>query len=215
VGHTKSAAVQASQGEGGFNSRPSARLSKHRQANPWGGGTRQGKTNFAYVYSSGGIPCRINHGSIKNHLEWTIPPEECEYMPLLVTCAEGLSETEHPYVFVARTAFQALLQAPGGAEKALPLTSELILPIRTALMSKSEEVWQSVLHAIKLLSIAVKGALNPHLPVLLIQINKKAFSPKFQEQITDTLQALEENGGPECMRVIKAKVPTYQSVHFQ
>lgn len=34
------------------------------------------------------------------------------YEPLLITLAEGLQETQHPYAFVARTAFEHLLEAP-------------------------------------------------------------------------------------------------------
>lgn len=31
--------------------------------------------NFGSAYDSGSIPCRINHGGIKNALQWTKAPE--------------------------------------------------------------------------------------------------------------------------------------------
>ena len=36
---------------------------------------KKNKTNFGYVYSAGGIPCRILHGSNKLKLKWDIEPE--------------------------------------------------------------------------------------------------------------------------------------------
>ena len=54
------------------------------------------------------------------------------YDPLLVTVAEGLSETKHPFVFIARAAFAELLAAPGGPGKAAPLAQRLVRPLRKA-----------------------------------------------------------------------------------
>ena len=57
-------------------------------------------------------------------------------------------------------------------------------------------------------------ALNPHLPQLLVQISKKLFqgSSKVREKINEVLTALDENGGPDACKAIKAKVPTWQSL---
>ncbi len=35
---------------------------------------KKNKSNFGYVYSAGGIPCRILHGSVKLKLKWDIEP---------------------------------------------------------------------------------------------------------------------------------------------
>ena len=37
------------------------------------------KTNFGYVYSAGGIPCRILHGNVKLKLKWDIEPSSIEF----------------------------------------------------------------------------------------------------------------------------------------
>lgn len=38
-------------------------------------GGKKYKTNFGYVYSAGGIPCRIMHTGVKLKLKWSIEPE--------------------------------------------------------------------------------------------------------------------------------------------
>ena len=43
-----------------------------------------------------------------------------DYDPLLITVAEGLLETKHPYTFVARTAFQHLVGAPVSSHYSKP-----------------------------------------------------------------------------------------------
>jgi hypothetical protein len=50
---------------GMFTEKPSDRLMKIKTADPFSGGKKH-KTNFGYVYSAGGVPCRINHGTV-NH----------------------------------------------------------------------------------------------------------------------------------------------------
>ena len=56
-----------------FTSKPSSRLTGIKTADPFSS-TKKHKTNFGYVYSAGGIPCRIMHGSISNKLQWTAEP---------------------------------------------------------------------------------------------------------------------------------------------
>ena len=132
-----------------------------------------------------------------------------DYYPLLIHCCEGIAETKHPYVFVARTAFKELLQSPMGSEKTKPLTSMLIKPLRMALLSKEEGTFTAVLDAIQQLSDAVGPELTPHLGAILIQINKKAFNRKYSIKIQETLSILDVNGGPDAKALIKAKVPIY------
>lgn len=77
---------------------PSSVLHKHKQASVFTSGKKKHKTyvptsflaevdlvltnkchscyysNFSSAYDSGSIPCRINHGSIRNALQWTKDP---------------------------------------------------------------------------------------------------------------------------------------------
>ena len=59
---------------------------------------------------------------------------------MLVTLAEGLKETMHPYAFVARQGFVELLQIPNSGAKTLPVLSKIIAPIRTALSHSDNNV---------------------------------------------------------------------------
>ncbi len=115
-----------------------ARFDPHKSSNPFGA-AKQGKTGFSQYYSNGSVPCRINHGgSGINRLQWDREPSSLEYFPLLVHCCQGVAETTHPHAFVARNAFKELLLAPGGPEKAKPLTALLVKPLREAFLSKEE-----------------------------------------------------------------------------
>ena len=69
------------------------------------------KTAFGSIYSNGGIPCRLVHGSVKNKLMWSQPPEQVSFDPVLVTLAEGLRETVHPFAFVAQNGFKDLFKS--------------------------------------------------------------------------------------------------------
>ena len=83
------------------------------------------------------------HGSVKHKLAWSSPIESTSFDPVLVTLAEGLKETMHPYAFVARQGFVELLQIPNSGVKTLPVLSKIIAPIRTALSHSDNNVSRS------------------------------------------------------------------------
>ncbi|ETV77091.1 hypothetical protein, variant [Aphanomyces astaci] len=190
---------------------PSAALNKHKQADPWSS-KKKSKTNFGSSYQAGNIPCRINHGGIKNSLQWNTPPEELDYNPLLVTCCEGFLETDHPFVFLARQGFQDLMGANGADDKVRPLLGMLIPPIRGALMSSDDEVITVALQAIQSVSEAVGADMNVHLAKLIQQVHRKYTNKALKGPIDATLAALERNGGTEALRIIRTKIPTYVSL---
>lgn len=66
---------------------------------------------FAADYNNGVLPFRISHGSCSNRLQWDRAPDSLDYFPLLITCLEGLIETQHPFIFCSRTAVKELLEA--------------------------------------------------------------------------------------------------------
>ncbi|KAJ1491555.1 parkin co-regulated protein-domain-containing protein [Baffinella frigidus] len=109
-----------------WNELPSSRLKSVKCADPFATKSSQFKTNFANVYNAGGIPVRLNHGAVNITLKWGKEPSSLDYDPLLVTCAEGLVETVHPYAFAARACFTDLLRAEGGGEKAMPLVARIV-----------------------------------------------------------------------------------------
>ncbi|KAM4811503.1 PACRG-like protein isoform X2 [Urocitellus parryii] len=72
--------------------RPSDKLNP-KTINPFGEQTRA-PSAFSAIYSKGGIPCRLVHGSVKHRLHWDCPPENLPFDPLLITLAEVHSDDE-------------------------------------------------------------------------------------------------------------------------
>ncbi|KAK3601355.1 hypothetical protein CHS0354_037671 [Potamilus streckersoni] len=167
---------------------------------------------FAAVYTNGGIPCRLVHGSVKHKLAWTPAPEQVSFDPVLVTLAEGIRETVHPYTFVSRQGFKELLQVPNSGQKAFPLLPRVAIAIRGALSHTETSVFDAGLDALMQLSDAVGPALNPYLKNLLVPISKKMMDKKYKEKVMNCLQCLEQNGGQEACPLIKSKIPTYSSI---
>ena len=54
-----------------FAEMPSKKYTQIKSADPFALGKKH-KTNFGYVYSVAGIPCRIEHGAIKLKLKWDV-----------------------------------------------------------------------------------------------------------------------------------------------
>uniref|UniRef100_K3X1T5 PACRG-like protein n=1 Tax=Globisporangium ultimum (strain ATCC 200006 / CBS 805.95 / DAOM BR144) TaxID=431595 RepID=K3X1T5_GLOUD len=192
---------------------PSAALHKHKQAAVFTSGKRKHKTNFGSAYDSGSIPCRINHGSIKNALQWTKAPETLDFNPLLITCVEGFQEVEHPFVFLARTAFKDLMNTPDAGENAIAVLPQVIPPLRIALMAKEDDIFLTALEATRILSDAVENEMNVYLPKLTQQIHRKLLTKQLRAEVEDTLATLERNGGKEALAIIRSKIPTYVSVN--
>lgn len=189
------------------------RFDKHRAANPFATNTVKHKTGFSAAFTGGGLPARINHDSgVRQSLSWSLPLEQLNYDPLLLTFFEGLCETDHPYVFVARKGIEDLLAAPGATQKSAPLVGQIVPLLRKALLSKAPGVFDATLVAIAQLSPVVGPALNPHLPHLLVQVSKYVLTgpAKTRELVQEVLTAMEENGGEEAHKAIKKKVPTWQ-----
>ncbi|KAJ0411856.1 hypothetical protein ATCC90586_003009 [Pythium insidiosum] len=192
---------------------PSQTLHKHKQAAVWTTGKKKHKTNFGSAYDAGSIPCRINHGSIKHSLHWTKDPQTLDFSPLLITCVEGFQETEHPFVFLARTMFRELLAVEDAREKTLVVLPQVIPPLRVALMSSDDDVFLMALEATRMLSDIVEEEMNTYLPKLTQQIHRKLLTKQLRAPVEETLAALERNGGKEALSIIRAKIPTYTSVH--
>jgi len=180
--------------------------------NPFDGRDASHISSFANAYNNRDLPCRLMHGSVTHNLRWETDIEHVQYDPLVVTFAEGLVETRHPYHFVARKGLKDLLTAHGAGARTVPLVHRLIRPIRATLVSRDADVYQGGITALVDLSHAVGAALNPHIKLLLGQLAKNAMKACFREQVTDVLNVLETNGGKECYKLIKAKIPTYCTV---
>ena len=54
--------------------------------------------------------------------------------------------------------------------------------------------------------------LVPHLHLMMGSFNSKMANKATREKIVQTLGIIEQTGGPEALRVIKQKIPAYQSM---
>ena len=191
--------------------KPTAKLRNVKLGNPFKAANKH-KTNFGFVYAAGGIPCRIEHGGVNLKLIWNIPIEQLDYDPLLITCFEGLLETEHPYNFVGKQCIRELLRADGAKEKVEPILGKLIVPLKEAIKSDIPEIFCEAMNDLEILSNMVKDKLNKYVHFFLQNINKKSFNPKYKDRVFEVLKVLEENGGNEIYKEIKKKIPTYTSL---
>ncbi|XP_069711010.1 PACRG-like protein [Phaenicophaeus curvirostris] len=166
---------------------------------------------FAVIYAKGGIPCRLMHGTVKNRLQWECLPATVPFDPLLVTLAEGLRETKHPYTFISKEGFKELLMVKGATEKAIPLLPRLVPALKAALAHSDDEVFGRGLDALVQLSAVVGPSLNDHLKHLLTNLSVRLMKKKFREKVTVALQKLEQYGGKATVAIIKRKIPTYCS----
>jgi len=190
---------------------PSAKLNQ-RTVNPFSRTTSQ--SVFESVYAKGGIPCRLMHGSVKHKLNWDIPKEKVSFDPLLITLAEGLRETRHPYTFVSVEGFKELMLLPDANDKTLPLLPKLGTSIKLALTSKDSGSFDRGLVAVTYLSDCVKERFDPILKILMTCLARRMSADrKKRSDITAVLQKLETNGGDGVLLIIKSKVPTYYSVY--
>ena len=191
--------------------KPTAKLRSIKLGNPFAPADKH-KTNFGYVYSAGGIPCRIDHGNVSMKLIWSIPVEQLDYDPILITCFEGLLETEHPYNFIGKQCIRELLNAKGAEEKVVPILGRLIGPLKEALKCDIPEIFCEAMNDLEILSDLIKDKLNKYLHFFLQNINKRSFNQKYKERVFEVLRTLEQNGGPGVFPLIKKKIPTYTSL---
>uniref|UniRef100_A0A7S4K1J5 Uncharacterized protein n=2 Tax=Guillardia theta TaxID=55529 RepID=A0A7S4K1J5_GUITH len=198
----------------GWTELPSSRLKNVKCADPFASKASEFKTKFGSVFNAGGIPCRLNHGAVNIKLQWSKDPRELDYDPLLIVCAEGLSETQHPYAFAARACFEHMLAAEGSSAKTTPLVPRIIPCLRAALLSPNKNVFAGAVEAATQLSEVVGEAMNPHIHNLVMQMNKKSSDRDLSPKILKAMQTFEEFGGAEALKVIKSKVPTYCSIHI-
>ncbi|CAK0795413.1 unnamed protein product [Prorocentrum cordatum] len=140
-----------------------------------------------------------------------------------------------PYRFLALQGVYDLLEK--GGSKILPVVPQLIIPIKTALASRDEEI-DTICTVLKVLQTLVQSgdmigeALVPYyrqeggiLPVLNIYKNKNKnlgdsmdYSQRKRmnigDLISETLEMLEATGGEDAFINIKYMVPTYESAQL-
>uniref|UniRef100_A0A671VB30 PARK2 co-regulated n=2 Tax=Sparus aurata TaxID=8175 RepID=A0A671VB30_SPAAU len=183
-------------------------------------------TTFRKFYDRGDLPIYLVHGT-RPTITWKVDIETLDYNHYLPLFFDGLSETAHPYAFLARQGAEDLLDH--GGDKILPVIPQLIIPIRNALNTRNHQVMCTTM---KVLQHLVKSgdkvgeALVPYFRQILhifdLFKDKKSKSSgvvrshlqkpeNIRELIPETLELLERTGGNDAFVHIKIMVPTYQS----
>lgn len=146
--------------------RPSAKLCP-KTIDPFSTANSTSNSPFLNAFTSGRIPCRLVHGSVRNRLAWNTSIDDLNYDPVLILLAEGLRETSHPLPFVSRQGFTELLSNINAKPKVISVLPNLINPIKLALSSNDDEVFQGALNALIQLSTVVGNELDKYLKTFL------------------------------------------------
>merc|ERR1719401_3416650 len=197
---------------------PKAGASKPRPVAP---------SEFRRFYDRGDLPIQIFHGAVGGKLAWKVDVEKLDYHHYLPLFFDGLREKEEPYRFLAVQGVYDLLEK--GGSKILPVVPQLIIPIKTALGSRDEDIICTVLKVLQTLVQSgemIGEALVPYYRQILPIFN--IFRGKNQnigdqieyaqrkrlnlgDLIAETLQIFEIHGGEDAFINIKYMIPVYES----
>jgi hypothetical protein len=188
--------------------RISQRLNPNKCTDPFQTNTKKCKSTFSQSYISGSIPCRLHTSASKYHLHWDQGATSGFSPDLLVVCADGLSETEHPYVILAPMMFHELvLRAEGCVDMFVPVVEPITSHIRKAMLAP--ETFEAALHALSLVLQYTGSLLTQHMAKIVPCLAKNYGDKKKRDSIATVLGLLEQQCGPEATKLIKSKIPTY------
>lgn len=185
---------------------------------------------FPRAYARNELPIMIESRAGGNTLRWMQPIASLDYAKLLPLFLEGLTETAHPYSFLAREgAFQLLQYGQTQPARVIECLHRVVPAVRQALDTHESKYIRDALTVLQLLTHTpgVGPLLVPYYRQLLPVLNQ--FKSKrrnlgddmdFQqhrakdigEMIVETLEALERTGGADAFVNIKYMVPTYEGV---
>uniref|UniRef100_K3WW12 Uncharacterized protein n=1 Tax=Globisporangium ultimum (strain ATCC 200006 / CBS 805.95 / DAOM BR144) TaxID=431595 RepID=K3WW12_GLOUD len=182
------------------------------------------------AYQRNELPIMIESRAGGNTLRWTQNITDIDFSKYFPLFLEGLTEKAHPYSFLAKEgAFQLLQIGKLHPEKVVECLHRVIPAIRIALDTHESKYIRDALTILQELTRTpnIGPLLVPYyrqlLPVLNMFKNKRrnlGDDMDFQqhkakdigEMIVDTLEILEQTGGPDAYVNIKYMVPTYEGV---
>jgi hypothetical protein len=184
------------------------RLNPSKAANPFESNMRKCKTVFSQSYVAGSIPCRLHSTAIKFQLQWEDCAKQGFSPDLLVVCADGLAEEEHPYTIMAIMMYEELVgRAEGCVELFLPVLDTLVAHIRKALLL--DHAAGRALNALHLLVASTANQLMPYVAKLVPALSKHFRDKRHKDVVVQIFGLLEQQCGPDASKIIKAKIPTY------
>eukprot|EP00946_MAST-07B_sp_MAST-7B-sp1_P005166 g5166.t1 len=188
-------------------------------------------SEFRRFYERGDLPVKIFHNFSNgmNQITWSVEVDKLDYHHYLPIFFDGIRETEEPYRTLAIRGVHQLLDRGGRQGKVLPVVPQLIIPIKTALNTRSKDIICETLECLKHLVTCgdlIGEALVPYyrqlLPIMNIFVtqtpntgDKIDYAQRKNRDmgvlINDSLQMLETNGGEDAFINIKYMIPTYES----
>ncbi|CAD7928214.1 unnamed protein product [Amoebophrya sp. A25] len=184
-------------------------------------------TEFRRFYDRGDLPIQIFHGAAGGKIAWKVEIEKLDYHHYLPIFFDGLREREDPYRFLAVQGVYDML-AKGGS-KILPVVPQLIIPIKTALNTRCEEIVCTTIKVLIQLVLSadmVGEALVPYYRQILPIFNifkghtknvgdQMDYSQRKRlnlgELVNEALEVFETHGGEDAFINIKYMIPTYES----
>jgi len=185
------------------------------------------QTEFRRFYDRGDLPIQIYHGAVGGKIAWKVDIEKLDYHHYLPIFFDGLREKEDPYRFLAVQGTYDMLDK--GGSKILPVVPQLIIPIKTALNTRDQELIATALKVLQALVLSgemIGEALVPYyrqiLPIFNIFKNKNLnlgdkidYSQRKRHNLGDlieeTLEIFEIHGGEDAFINIKYMIPVYES----
>merc|ERR1719281_1584569 len=135
------------------------------------------KSEFRKFYDRGDLPIQIYHGAVGGKIAWKVDIEKLDYHHYLPIFFDGIREKEDPYRFLAVQGVYDMLDK--GGSKILPVVPQLIIPIKTALNTRDQEIIATTLKILQALVLSgemIGEALVPYyrqiLPIFNIFKNK-------------------------------------------
>jgi len=89
------------------------------------------------------LPIKVDHQTATSKTEWKISPEQLDYHHYLPIFFDGLKEKMDPYRFLAIMGTYEMLEV--GGSKILPVIPQLIIPIKSALNTRDNDIIQITL----------------------------------------------------------------------
>lgn len=186
------------------------KFDKHKCTDPFKSDTRKCKTLFSQSYVAGSIPCRLQSSACRYTLQWDAHAMSGFSPDLLLVCADGLTETDHPFTLMAPMMFaELILRAEGCLDLFAPIMEPLMLHMRKAFMSDSDDVLKNGIQAMTLLVQQSGNLVMPYLAKFMMVISKPMKIAKHRDATLALLGTIETNCGPEATKIIKSRIPTY------
>jgi len=184
-------------------------------------------SEFRRFYDRGDLPIKVEHEGSTTKVGWKISPEQLDYHHYLPIFLDGIREKIDPYRSLAIMGTIEMLER--GGSKILPVIPQLIIPIKTALNTRDEDIIQVTLKILQKLVTSgemVGEALVPYyrqlLPIFnLYKMKNSNLGDKIDygqrkkinlgELVQETLELFEQTGGEDAFINIKYMIPTYES----